>query len=130
MSNNFLDELSKRIKKKGIIDKEIKQIIEVKLQIKSDLVLGTLERGITKYIYQPSNRVLWTALGIEKEHLIYPKLYCSCRDFYKEVVINRNRKFCKHIVAQAVSVALNDFDYVELEDEEFEMRIKELKSEF
>ncbi|TXT63549.1 MAG: hypothetical protein BAJALOKI3v1_350022 [Promethearchaeota archaeon] len=130
MSNIFLDELSKKIGNKGVIDKEIIHLIESKLQIKSDLVLGTLERGITKYIYKPSNRVLWIALGIEKEHLIYPKLYCSCRDFYKEVVINRNRKFCKHIVAQAASVSLNEFDYVELEDEEFEMRIKELKSEF
>lgn len=130
MTNNFLEDFLKKIKQKKIVDEEIIEIIEDRFLIKSDLVLGALKRGITKYVYNPSNRVLWTALGIEKEHIIYPRLYCSCRDFYKEVVINQNRELCKHLIAQLISVALNNFDYVQLEDKEFEMRIKEIKSEF
>jgi len=130
MSNNFLEDFLKKIKQKKIFDEEIIEIIEDRFLIKSDLVLGALKRGITKYVYKPSNRVLWTALGIEKEHIIYPRIYCSCRDFYKVVVINQNRELCKHLIAQLISVALNNYDYVELEDKEFEMRIKEIKSEF
>jgi len=130
MSKDFFEAFSKKVEKKGIIDEEIINIIENSFSIKSDLVLETLKRGITKYIYKPSNRILWTALGIEKEHIIYPKIYCSCRDFYKEVVINNNRDVCKHLIAQVISVALNTFDYVELEDKEFEIRVEELKSEF
>lgn len=130
MSKDFLQDFSKQVRKKEIIDEEIQNILENEFLIKSDLIIEALKRGITKYIYKPSNRVIWTALGIEKEHIIYPKHYCSCRDFYKEVVINRNRNFCKHIIAQAISVALDKYDYVELEDQEFEIRIEELKSEF
>ncbi|GAH27786.1 unnamed protein product, partial [marine sediment metagenome] len=56
---------------------------------KADKVLDVIKKGITKYTYKPSNRVVWLALGENREYLIYPKLYCSCLNFYKEVVINQ-----------------------------------------
>ena len=72
-------------------------------------------------------RIVWAAMGENQEHLIYPRLYCSCQDFYKHVVIKKKRKYCKHILAQIISVALNRFEVITLEDSQFKEFVKELK---
>ncbi|GAI71390.1 unnamed protein product, partial [marine sediment metagenome] len=45
---------------------------------------------------------MWLALGENREYLIYPKLYCSCLNFYKEVVINQSIGYCKHLITQVI----------------------------
>jgi predicted nucleic acid-binding Zn finger protein len=122
----ILKELSKKVKEKGVSDNTIKSFLDAKFMNKSDSILEVLDRGITKYIYKPSNRIVWTALGTEREYIIYPKLFCSCIDFYKEVVIKKSRKFCKHLIAQIISESLNSYNETELEDNEFKIRLEEL----
>ena len=90
-------------------------------------VIEVLKRGITKYICKPSNRIVWTAMGENQEHLIYPRIYCSCQDFYKSVVVNKKRNFCKHILAQLISEAFNNYKIVRLEDKKFSVLIKDFK---
>jgi predicted nucleic acid-binding Zn finger protein len=70
------------------------------------------------------------AVGEDNEHLIYPQLYCSCQDFYKNVVIKRERPFCKHILAQVIAEELNTFEQIEVPDEEFKYMIKDLEVKF
>ena len=62
--------------------------------------------------------------------MIYPRLYCSCQDFYKNVVIQRKRNFCKHLVAQSISEGLDDFNELALEDEDFQTLIDDLNLKF
>jgi predicted nucleic acid-binding Zn finger protein len=127
MSEDLLLRVFKKVKQSQLIDEDFISFLELIFPDKSSDVMETLKRGITKYIYKPSNRVVWTAMGRNQEHLIYPKLFCSCQDYYKNVVVNRNREFCKHIVAQIISEALQNYKETTLDDKEFKELISELK---
>jgi predicted nucleic acid-binding Zn finger protein len=127
MSKDLLFQVYRKAKEKQVIDEEFIAFLEAIFPDKSTNVVEVLKRGITKYIYKPSGRIVWAAKGANQEHLIYPKLYCSCQDFYKNVVIKRVRKFCKHILAQIISEALNQFDTETLEDNEFKDFVSNLK---
>ncbi|MFX1389682.1 MAG: hypothetical protein ACFE9Z_06425 [Promethearchaeota archaeon] len=127
MSKDLLIQVYKLAKIKQLIDNDLISFLEKIFPDKSIDVIESIKSGIIKYIYHPSNRVVWAAKGENQEHLIYPKLYCSCQDFYKNVVIKKKRKFCKHILAQVISEALGKFKTIILEDEKFKEFVKELK---
>ncbi|MFX1488355.1 MAG: hypothetical protein ACFFBI_04355 [Promethearchaeota archaeon] len=127
MSKDLLLEVFELAKIKQVIDKEFISFLESIFPNKSNDVLEVLKRGITKYIYVPSNRFIWMAMGENQEHLIYPKLFCSCQDYYKNVVVNRKREFCKHILAQIISEAFNKYKTITLDDLKFKDILKELK---
>jgi predicted nucleic acid-binding Zn finger protein len=127
MSKDLLLKVFEQAKQKQLIDEDFISFIESIFPDKSNDVLEVLKRGITKYTYIPSNRIVWTAMGKNQEHLIYPKLFCSCQDFYKNVVVYKKRKFCKHILAQIISEAFKQFKTVTSEDNKFKELIKELK---
>lgn len=130
MSKDFIFELRSKIKEKKLIDDEVIQYIDLIYPNKSAKVLEVITRGITKYVYKPSNRTIWVALGENCEHLIYSKLFCSCQDFYKNVIIKRKRNFCKHILAQIICEDLNIYHQLELEDEDFKNLIEDLELKF
>ncbi|MFX0000865.1 MAG: hypothetical protein ACFE9Q_11765 [Candidatus Hodarchaeota archaeon] len=127
MSKDLLIEVFNQAKKKQIIDEEFISFLETIFPGKSMKVIEVLKRGIKKYTYNPSNRIVWVAQGENQEHLIYPKLYCSCQDFYKNVVVKKKHKFCKHILAQIISEALNKFTDVILDNYKFKELIRDLK---
>ncbi len=127
MSKDLLFKIYQKAKGKKIIDEEFLTFLETCFPDKSGDVIKTLERGITKYLHSPSSRIVWTAKGENQEHMIYPRLYCSCQDFYKNVVIKRNRDFCKHILAQIISEALDCFKITEVRDDQFKDLIKDFK---
>lgn len=130
MTNNFFSNFFINIEKKGNNKHDLINSIEEIFPKKSDRVIDVLNKGIFKYIYKPSNRSVWIAIGEKCEHIIYPKLYCSCQDFYKSVVIKRKRLFCKHILAQIISEALKLYKEVELDDDEFKKLVNDLELEF
>lgn len=127
MSKDLLLEFFERAKKKKLIDEDLISFLEDIFPEKSTNVVEVLKRGITKYMYKPSNRIVWTAMGENQEHLIYPRIYCSCQDFYKNVAVNKKRNFCKHILAQLISEAFNSYKIVRLGDKKFSMLIRDLK---
>ena len=127
MSKDLLFDVYSIAKKKGVIDDELINFIDTIFPNKADKVI---KKGITKYTYKPSNRIIWLALGENREYLIYPKLYCSCLNFYKEVVINQSIGYCKHLITQVICEALNKYKKVELKDKEFEDLINNLESKF
>lgn len=127
MSEDTLQKIFVKAKQKQLLDKDFINFLDRVFPDKSSDVMETLKRGITKYTYKPSNRIVWSAMGANQEHLIYPKLYCSCQDFYKNVVVNRTRDLCKHLVAQVISEALNNFKETTLPDEKFKEFVSELK---
>ena len=130
LSKEFLFSFYDFVRKKGMIDEEIVKKIEEILPNTSEKVKETIKKGITKYIYKPSNRVIWTASGTETEYMIYPKLYCTCKFFYKKVVIDKEKMGCKHILSQIICEALNEYKVVELKDNEFINRINDSSLEF
>ncbi len=145
MSKDLLFDVYSIAKKKGVIDDELVNFIDTIFPDKADKVLDVIKKGITKYTFKPSNRVIWLALGsikdvkkrskdnldtVYREYLIYPKLYCSCLNFYKEVVKNQSIGYCKHLIAQVICEALNKYKKVELKDKEFKDLINNLESKF
>jgi len=130
MSKDLLFDAYSKAKNKNALDEDLISFINSIFPNKADKVLETIKRGVTKYNYKPSNRVIWVALGKDCEHLIYPRLYCSCQDFYKNVVIQRSRDFCKHLVAQAICEGLNDFNVLDLEDNDFNKLVEDLNLKF
>ncbi|NHJ21782.1 MAG: hypothetical protein EAX91_12620 [Candidatus Lokiarchaeota archaeon] len=130
MSKDLLFDIYLKAKNKSAIDDELISLIDSIFPGKVEKVLEVIKKGITKYYYKPSNRVVWVALGKNCEHMIYPRLYCSCQDFYKNVVIARARNFCKHLVAQAICEGLNDFNELELENEDFDTLVEDLNLKF
>jgi predicted nucleic acid-binding Zn finger protein len=127
MSKDLLLKIFEKARKKQLIDEDFISFLELIFPDKSSDVLETLKRGVTKYTYKPSNRVIWTAMGRNQEHLIYPKLFCSCQDYYKNVVVNRIRDFCKHIIAQVISEAIHNFKETTLDDKDFKELVAGLK---
>lgn len=131
MSKDFLFEIYKNVKEKGIIDDDFIIFLDSLLPDNSDKVLEVVKRGITKYIFLPSKRTAWSVMGDgEREYMIYPRLFCSCHDFYNAVIIKRKRVFCKHILAQIICEALNKYEEEKLEDKQFKNFIKNLKLKF
>ena len=127
MSKDLLLKVFEKAKQKQIMDKDFISFIESIFPDKSNDVIEVLKRGITKYTYKPSNRIVWTAMGKNQEHLIYPRLFCSCQDFYKNVVVHKKRNFCKHILAQVISEGFNKFHEKKLEESKFKKLVKDLK---
>jgi len=77
------------------------------------------ENRVKKYIFNPSGRVLWIAIGQNAEYLIYSHAgYCSCNDFYFRVLDNE-KAYCYHLLAQKLAEALNHFDVVREDDEAY-----------
>lgn len=80
-----------------------------------DLVV---KRRIKKYLFRPSEREVWIAIGNSGEYLIYPHAgYCSCSDFYFRV-LDEEVAFCYHLLAQKLAEALEYYDTI-LEEDEF-----------
>ncbi len=78
------------------------------------------ENRLKKYVFKPSNRTLWVAIGQNAEYLIYSNAgYCSCSDFYFRVLDNE-KAYCYHLLAQKMAEALNHYDLVEEEDEAYQ----------
>jgi len=130
MSKDLLFDISLIAEKKSAIDEELTNFIDKVFPDKVDKVLNVIKRGISKYTFYPSKRVVWIALGENDEYLLYPKLYCSCQDFYKAVVIQRKRSYCKHLIAQVICEFLPDFKDIELKDDEFNEFVDDLHLKF
>lgn len=78
------------------------------------------ENRIKKYVFKPSNRTLWVAIGQNAEYLIYSHAeYCSCSDFYFRVLDNE-KAYCYHLLAQKMAEVLNHYDLIEEDDEAYE----------
>ena len=133
MSKDLLLSIFQKVKEKGVIDDDLIKDLDNLFSDKSTSILEVIQRGFTKYTYTPSNKVVWGVRAQkppDKEYFIYPKLYCSCHDFYKAVVVERKRSFCKHLLAQTISESLNSYKEVNLQDKEFARRVKDLNLDF
>jgi len=47
----------------------------------------------------------WFYIGVKNDHIIIPRIFCSCKDFVVNVMSMKNKTFCKHLVLQYMSEA-------------------------
>jgi len=81
---------------------------------------ATEKGGVRKYVFRPSNRVVWTVLGRRSEYEILPTVsFCSCDDFFFNVL--QGKVFlCYHLLAQRLAVALDGVEELEKPDDAYE----------
>ena len=78
------------------------------------------ENRVKKYVFKPSDRTLWIAIGQNAEYLIYSNAgYCSCSDFYFRVLDNE-KAYCYHVLAQMLAESLDFYDLIEEDDEAYD----------
>ena len=78
------------------------------------------ENRVKKYVFKPSGRTLWVAIGNNAEYMIYSHAgYCGCSDFYFRV-LNEEKAYCYHLLAQRLAESLEYFDLIEEDDEAYD----------
>lgn len=78
------------------------------------------ESRVKKYVFKPGGRTLWIAIGNSAEYMIYSHAgYCSCNDFYFRV-LDEEKAYCYHLLAQKLAESLDYFDLIEEDDEAYD----------
>lgn len=62
---------------------------------------------------------IWVYMGRERDYLLVPGAYCSCKDFLLRTVINKTSKYCKHLLGLHVSMKMNKYLEVSVDLERF-----------
>jgi predicted nucleic acid-binding Zn finger protein len=74
------------------------------------------ENRVKKYVFKPSNRVVWIVVGRERDYLIMPEAeFCTCDDFYFRV-LDRKVHLCYHLIAQKIARNLSWFEVIDEND--------------
>jgi predicted nucleic acid-binding Zn finger protein len=76
------------------------------------------EKKVRKYQFRPSETTVWTVKGRARQYMVIPRVYCTCRSFYQDVVISREINMCYHLLAQQIAEIRNLYDVVESTDAE------------
>ena len=77
------------------------------------------EKRIKLHYFIPSNRKIWTIVGMEKEHWLEPDLkFCSCAGFYFGML--KNKKPCYHIDSVKIAKKEEQYECIKFSDNEFE----------
>jgi len=92
--------------------------------------LGAVKEGrVKKYIFHPSDRVVWIVVGRERDYLIMPEAeFCTCDDFYFRV-LDRKVHMCYHVLTQKIAQNLGWFEVFEEHDDCLEMLMNEWKKD-
>ncbi|RLF18286.1 MAG: hypothetical protein DRZ82_08530 [Thermoprotei archaeon] len=83
----------------------------------SEALKTVAEGGVIRVRFIPSLRILWVVKGTRRNYLVIPLIYCSCEDFYLNVVLRRTIDLCHHILAQMIADALGRFKSIEIPDD-------------
>ncbi len=83
----------------GIEVKELK----LKREVFSQVVLKRYVKVVIELGGSKVNLGLWLYVGEERDHIIVPKSYCSCKYFTINVVAERKATTCPHILGQRIA---------------------------
>ncbi len=84
-------------------------------------------KRVKKYIFEPSNHVVWIVVGKERDYLIMPAAdFCTCDDFYFRVM-DKQAHLCYHLIAQKLANTLEKYELYEEDDELYDVLMNEWK---
>jgi len=87
------------------------------------------ENRVKKYVFKPSNRIVWIVVGRERDYLLMPEAdFCSCDDIYFRV-LDKKVHLCYHLIAQKIARNLNWFEVIDEHDELFQSLMDEWKKQ-
>jgi predicted nucleic acid-binding Zn finger protein len=130
-----LEELTEiLIESKGVLDAKLLEELSCRFgRSRVEKAIRTvMDGGVKLYVFKPSGRILWVIEGREKKRFILPASgYCSCEDFYFNVVDGKAR-LCYHVIAQRIASLCSRYDVVEARDDlydEFTREFREMPME-
>ena len=97
---------------------------------KIDKALSTIDgERVHKYVFEPSNKIVWIVTGNERDYWIIPDIYCNCNDFYMNVVSKNKYDACYHLLAKVLAERLqNKYKTWNLKDDRYLNLMKEWKN--
>jgi len=76
------------------------------------------EKRVKLHLFEPSQRKIWTVVGIGEEHWIDPDdKYCSCPGFYFGQLTGKDT--CYHLESAELAIKENQVEKIIFSDEEF-----------
>jgi len=123
-----LEQVCNEVKINSILtEKHINQLSEVLGPRFIKALEAVKEERVKKYVFSPSNRIVWIVVGREREYQVMPAAgFCSCDDFYFRVM-DREVNICYHLIAQKIAEILEQYDKIETEDKLYDCFIEEWK---
>ena len=78
-----------------------------------------ISKGVRRYEFNPSGRVVWAVQGRKGEYQVIPDIpFCYCDDYYFRVM-DKKRGFCYHLIAQRIAVALHQYEKIAKTDSQY-----------
>jgi predicted nucleic acid-binding Zn finger protein len=85
------------------------------------------ENRVKKYVFKPSNRIVWIVVGRERDYLLMPEAeFCTCDDFYFRV-LDKKVHLCYHLIAQKIARTLCWYEVLDENDELYQSLMNEWK---
>lgn len=124
-----IDEIISDIEKKDAITGEILELLVKGYGERFwRAIRAVAERAVNKYTFTPSGQIVWIVAGKNREYLISLKdKYCTCDDFYVNVVLKKKSDVCYHILAKMIAEILNLYNKYSIEDEYYPEMMEEWK---
>ncbi len=120
--------LFKELKEKGVLSENLLERFVLKYgELFWRAIKAVEEKRVKKYVFKPGGKSLWIVIGKTRKYLVIPDFYCSCDDFYFNVVTRKKRQICYHILARKIAEALKLYQIINLKDDSFKDVLNEIK---
>jgi predicted nucleic acid-binding Zn finger protein len=121
-----LEEALRRIRELRTVPKEISDELSSLFGGRFRSALKAVEEGrVKKYVFKPSNRVLWIVVGRKRDYEVMPEApFCSCHDFYFKV-LEGEAPLCYHLLAQSLAEAMGKYEVFHEDDGLYERLMAE-----
>ncbi|MEM2375213.1 MAG: hypothetical protein QW502_04860 [Candidatus Bathyarchaeia archaeon] len=126
--NDILEKICREIEKtKKATDEHLARLATIFGQRFQRAWEAVKDNRVKKYIFKPSNRVVWIVVGRERDYIVMPDaVFCSCDDFYFHVM-SRKAQICYHLIGQRIAEALGWYDVIEESDDIYDFLMSEWK---
>jgi len=122
------DLLIKELERKGVLSERLLEKFVLRYgKLFWRAIKAIEEKRIMKYIFKPSGKYLWVVVGKTRKYLVIPDFYCSCDDFYFNVVTRRKRQLCYHILARKIAEILGLYETIYVSDTFYKNLLNEIK---
>ncbi len=69
---------------------------------------------------------LWVYIGVERDHIVVPETYCSCKHFIIRVMSEKETPVCIHLLAQRLALEKKMYRVVEVDIDSYVSIVREI----
>lgn len=86
------------------------------------------EKRVKLHVFEPSQRRIWTIVGMGKEYWLEPSLrFCSCEGYYFGKI--KGKTLCYHLDAVRDAELENNVEIIKFSDDEYSIFLSSLLAE-